>query len=300
MRVLLTGKKFTAFTRSATALGSSKLPRYYAVIEMDGGGLAVLLVKHGFARVHSTKVNHPDGTKADDYIETLAEMEKSAEAAKAGLCLPFLGRRWRRPRFNLVGLWMSVGPEFNRRHEFECLPFWWPFLPRQSQPLPATQDGCIRRRGLARTLVICSPDHRPRRRRIHKVVPPRKTKQPLAAHACRFACAVRCKNFRPSLFYSLCWPCRSQIQRRYGRFENQWFLRERECSCASSACGLATISPRPRLRFFRVGIMRTSSPRHRGERPRTSASAHPLVGGSECRHESPARLLAPGSTIPFP
>ena len=161
MRVLLTGKKFTAFTRSATALGSSKLPRYYAVIEMDGGGLAVLLVKHGFARVHSTKVNHPDGTKADDYIETLAEMEKSAEAAKAGLCLPFLGRRWRRPRFNLVGLWMFVGPEFNRRHEFECLPFWLPFLPRQSQPLPATQDGCIRRRGLARTLVICSPDHRP-------------------------------------------------------------------------------------------------------------------------------------------
>ena len=45
---LLTGKKFVVFTRWATALGSSKLPRYYAIIEVDGRGLADLLVENGF------------------------------------------------------------------------------------------------------------------------------------------------------------------------------------------------------------------------------------------------------------
>ena len=49
---LLAGKKFTVFTRWATALGSSKLPRYYAIIEVDGRGLADLFVKNGLARVH--------------------------------------------------------------------------------------------------------------------------------------------------------------------------------------------------------------------------------------------------------
>ena len=36
---LLTGKKFVVFTRWATALGSSKLPRYYAIIEVDARDL---------------------------------------------------------------------------------------------------------------------------------------------------------------------------------------------------------------------------------------------------------------------
>ena len=42
---LLTGKKFVVSTRWATALGSSKLPRYYAVVEVDGRGLADMLVE---------------------------------------------------------------------------------------------------------------------------------------------------------------------------------------------------------------------------------------------------------------
>ena len=84
VRQLLTKKRFTVFTRWATAMGSSKLPRYYAVIEVDGRGLADLLVEHGFARLVGKTVNHPDGTKADAYIASLAELEKSAEAARAG------------------------------------------------------------------------------------------------------------------------------------------------------------------------------------------------------------------------
>lgn len=81
---LLAGKKFTVYTRWATALGSSKLPRHYAVIEVDGRGLADLLVENGLARLHGTKVTHPNGTKADDYIATLQELEVAAIAGKKG------------------------------------------------------------------------------------------------------------------------------------------------------------------------------------------------------------------------
>jgi hypothetical protein len=70
VRELLTGKKFTVFTLWTSALGSSKLPSYYAIIEVDGRGLADLLVENGFARLHGTSVNHPSGKKASDYIAT--------------------------------------------------------------------------------------------------------------------------------------------------------------------------------------------------------------------------------------
>ncbi len=84
VRQRLAGKSLTVWTRWATALGSSKLPRYYAVVEVDGRGLADLLVENGLARLHGTKVGHPDGRKADNYIAGLAELEKTAEAKKLG------------------------------------------------------------------------------------------------------------------------------------------------------------------------------------------------------------------------
>lgn len=84
VKQMLTGKKFTVFTRWASALGSSKLPRYYAVIEVDGHGLGESLVEHGLARLHGIKLNHPNGTKADDYIATLAALEKTAREKKIG------------------------------------------------------------------------------------------------------------------------------------------------------------------------------------------------------------------------
>ena len=60
---LLTGKALTVFTRWASALGSSRLPRYYGVVEVEGRGLADLLVENGLARLHGMSVNHPGGTK---------------------------------------------------------------------------------------------------------------------------------------------------------------------------------------------------------------------------------------------
>jgi endonuclease YncB( thermonuclease family) len=81
---LIAGKKFALYTRWASALGSSKLPRHYAVIEVDGRGLADLLVENGLARLHGTKVNHPHGAKAADYLATLQALEDAAIRGKKG------------------------------------------------------------------------------------------------------------------------------------------------------------------------------------------------------------------------
>jgi hypothetical protein len=66
------------------ALGSSKLQRYYAIIEVDGRGLADLLVENGLARVHGTSVTHPDKRSASDYIASLVELEKVAKEKHLG------------------------------------------------------------------------------------------------------------------------------------------------------------------------------------------------------------------------
>lgn len=80
----LAGKTFSVYTRWASALGSSKQPRYYAIIEVEGRGLAEVLVENGFARLHGISVNYPDGTKAGSYITGLAVLEQTAKERKAG------------------------------------------------------------------------------------------------------------------------------------------------------------------------------------------------------------------------
>ncbi len=84
MRDTLTGKKITVYTRWSSALGSSRLPRFYAVVEVDGRGLSDVLVENGLARLHGVSVNHPDGRKAPDYIATLQTLEREAKAQKRG------------------------------------------------------------------------------------------------------------------------------------------------------------------------------------------------------------------------
>ena len=81
---VLAGKKFVVFTRWATALGSSKLPRYYAIIDVDGRGVADLLVENGLARLHGTSVTHPDGRSATEYTASLVELEKVAKEKRFG------------------------------------------------------------------------------------------------------------------------------------------------------------------------------------------------------------------------
>ena len=80
----LKGKKLTVFTRWASALGSSRMPRYYAIVEADGRSLADTLVEAGLARLKGKSVILPDGTSIDDYLAHLAELETAARAAKRG------------------------------------------------------------------------------------------------------------------------------------------------------------------------------------------------------------------------
>lgn len=87
VRTLLAGKKLIVFTRWASALGSSRLPRFYAIVEVDGRNLADLLVENGLARLHGTSVTLPDGTKPSDYLAHLAELEASARERKLGAWL---------------------------------------------------------------------------------------------------------------------------------------------------------------------------------------------------------------------
>jgi endonuclease YncB( thermonuclease family) len=81
---LLSGKKLTIFTRWASALGSSRLPRFYAIVEVDGRKLADVLVESGLARLHGTSVTLPDGTSISDYLAQLRELESAARTAKLG------------------------------------------------------------------------------------------------------------------------------------------------------------------------------------------------------------------------
>jgi endonuclease YncB( thermonuclease family) len=84
VRTALIGKKLTVFTRWASALGSTKLPRYYAIIEVENRNLADMLVENGLARLHGKSVTLPDGTKIDDYLNRLIELERLARENKRG------------------------------------------------------------------------------------------------------------------------------------------------------------------------------------------------------------------------
>lgn len=120
VRELLTGKKFTVFTRWASALESSRLPRYYAIVELEGRGLAELLVENGFARLHGISVIHPNGTKADAYIVMLSGLERSAKANGAGawansrpdsqqLTVEETGEPWEMPRWVERTIFAGIG-----------------------------------------------------------------------------------------------------------------------------------------------------------------------------------------------
>ena len=78
------GKPATVFTRWASALGSSRMPRYYGVVEVEGRNLADLLVENGLARLHGTSVTQPDGTKIADYLAHLMELQAVAREMRLG------------------------------------------------------------------------------------------------------------------------------------------------------------------------------------------------------------------------
>ena len=81
---LLSTKAFTVRTRWSSALGSSRKSRYYAIVEVDGKGLAEILVEAGLCRLVGTTVNHPSGLNHADYVSKLKSLEDVAKNSKRG------------------------------------------------------------------------------------------------------------------------------------------------------------------------------------------------------------------------
>lgn len=78
-------KPFTVRTRWHTALGRSKLPRYYAMVTTaDGKDLAELLVSNGLARIYGSRTPLPDGSDSRTYLAKLSAVEAQAKAAHRG------------------------------------------------------------------------------------------------------------------------------------------------------------------------------------------------------------------------
>lgn len=77
---------FTVYTRWASALGSTRLPRFSAFIELaDGRDLGEVLLSMGYARVRGTPMNTPKGEKIEVYKAKLEKLEAEARAKRVGI-----------------------------------------------------------------------------------------------------------------------------------------------------------------------------------------------------------------------
>ena len=75
----------TVTTRWQNAQGRSRLPRYYAQIDVGGRDLGELLVSHGWARAKGTVAILPDGKPAKEQVAKLQQLEAEAKSKRLGL-----------------------------------------------------------------------------------------------------------------------------------------------------------------------------------------------------------------------
>ena len=78
-------KPFVVSTRWQNAMGRSKLPRYYGMVEVGGEDLAEVLVRRGLARVKGAVANLPSGEHAKPHMERLRQLEQEAKAKRVGV-----------------------------------------------------------------------------------------------------------------------------------------------------------------------------------------------------------------------
>jgi endonuclease YncB( thermonuclease family) len=78
-------RPFTVRSRWQNAMGRSRLPRYYALIEANGQDLGELLVSRGLARAKGTMATMPDGSRAKDQMEKLRKLEAEARSKPLGI-----------------------------------------------------------------------------------------------------------------------------------------------------------------------------------------------------------------------
>jgi endonuclease YncB( thermonuclease family) len=83
-RQRLSGKRFTVWTRWRDALGRSRQPRFYAIVELGGRDLNEELVERGLARIYGTRVPLPDGRDSRSYLAGLSKIEKAARNRRGG------------------------------------------------------------------------------------------------------------------------------------------------------------------------------------------------------------------------
>jgi len=75
---------FTVRTDWTDAMGQSKKPRYFAVVQTPQGDLAEMLVSAGLARVYGYAPNYPNGKTGSQYMKFLRQVESRAKAKGAG------------------------------------------------------------------------------------------------------------------------------------------------------------------------------------------------------------------------
>lgn len=75
---------FTIRTRWASAMGRSRLPRHYVLIEVRGADLGEELVRRGWAWPKGVRVNLPTGERAAEVVRRLEAAEAEARAAGRG------------------------------------------------------------------------------------------------------------------------------------------------------------------------------------------------------------------------
>ena len=81
---LLTGQKFTAWTRWEDAMGSSQQQRFFGVVQIGKTDLAEELVANGLARVYGASTVLPNGSSIDSQFERLRQLERRAKAKRLG------------------------------------------------------------------------------------------------------------------------------------------------------------------------------------------------------------------------
>ena len=81
---VLSGKKFTVWTRWEDAMGSSQQKRFFGVVQVGKDDLAELLVAEGLARVYGASTVMPDGSSIDQTFASLRQLERRAKAKRLG------------------------------------------------------------------------------------------------------------------------------------------------------------------------------------------------------------------------
>jgi len=75
---------FTVFTQHKDARGRSALPRYFAMVQVDGKFLSAALAKAGLGRAYGYLPTLPDGTSRWAYRARIQALEAAAKAGRRG------------------------------------------------------------------------------------------------------------------------------------------------------------------------------------------------------------------------